>query len=483
MRPRFGPVAALTSALALGSCAVGPDYHRPALTVPADFKEAREWKQAEPRDNVDRGHWWSMYGDPVLDELEAGIDVANQSLRLAEAQYRAAKGLATQAEAALWPVLSASASVTRSHSGTGQTTVAAGGGAVLSGGTATTRNAALDASWEVDLWGGLRRAAEVGHEAARASHADFESARLSLQSQLATDYFQLRAADVTRRLLEETILAYEKSAQITRNQYAAGTVAKIDVITADEQLEATRAQAIDVDIGRAQLEHAIAILIGKAPADVTLAPAGLDAHLPSVPLGLPSDLLERRPDVAAAERRVASANAQVGVATAAFFPTLILAAQGGFQSRTEQHWFSVPNRYWSIGPTLAETLLDFGKRRGASEQARAQYDEAVATYRQTVLTSFQAVEDNLAALRLLEAEAAAQQTAVAHARQVVELTRNQYKAGTVSYLSVVTVQATALADERAAVSIEQRRFTASVALVAALGGGWSAEQLGHTLAK
>ena len=478
MKRRAQALAA--AAIVLSGCAVGPDYRRPALTVPADFKEAREWKQADPRDNFDRGRWWSMYGDPVLDELEAGIEVASQNLRLAEAQYRAAQGLATQAESALWPVLTASASITRSHSGSGQTTVAPGG-AVVSGGTSTTRNAALAASWEVDLWGGLRRAAEVGHEAARASHADLEAARLSLQSQLATDYFQLRAADVTRRLLDETILAYEKSAQITRNQYAAGIVAKSDVFIADEQLQATRAQAIDVQIGRAQLEHAIAILIGKAPADFTLAPAGLDARLPSVPLGLPSDLLERRPDVAAAERRVARANAQVGVATAAFFPTLTLAAQGGFQSRTSQNWFSAPNRYWSIGPALAATLLDFGKRRGVSEQARAQYDEAVATYRQTVLTSFQAVEDNLAALRLLEAEAAAQQAAVDQARQVVELTRNQYKAGTVSYLNVVTVQATALADERAAVSIEQRRFTASVALVAALGGGWSAEDLGHTL--
>jgi NodT family efflux transporter outer membrane factor (OMF) lipoprotein len=463
------------TALVLAACAVGPDYRRPEVPVSADFKEAREWKQAEPREAIDRGRWWAIYGDPVLDGLEAQVGVGNQSLKQAEATFRAARALAEQAQASLWPVLSASAGLTRSQSGAARVTGAP------SAGITTLRTAELDASWEIDLWGGLRRAAEVGRESARASHGDLEAARLSLQAQLASDYFQLRAADATRHLLDETLTAFEKSTQITRNQYAAGVAAKSDVMLAEEQLESARAQALDVDVGRAQLEHAIAVLIGKTPAEFTLAPGGLDAKLPGVPLGLPSDLLERRPDVAAAERRVASANAQVGVVTAAFFPTLTLAAAGGFQSTQASHWFSLPNRYWSVGPTLAETLFDFGKRSGVSAQARAEYEVAVATYRQTVLASFQSVEDNVAALRILEAEAGAQDAAVAHARQVVELTLNQYKAGTVSFLSVVTVQATALADERAAVSILGRRFAASVALVAALGGGWNAPDLHATL--
>ena len=318
---------------------------------------------------------------------------------------------------------------------------------------------------------------ESNEAAAEASAADLESARLLAQSELAADYLELRVADADKRLFDDTVAAYEKSLQLTQNQYAVGVAARADVVQAQAQLEAARAQQLDIGVQRAQLEHAIAILTGKPPADFAIEPLPMVPALPDIPVSIPSDLLQRRPDIAAAERRVAAANAQIGVAQAAFFPDLTLSASGGYDSSMLSKWFSAPNRIWSIGPSLAETIFDAGLRSAQTEAAIAAYDQTVAQYRQTVLGGFQEVEDNLAALRILEQEAKAQDAAVAAAEESVAITTNQYKAGTVSYLSVVTVQATALADERAQIDILNRRLTAAVTLIKALGGGWDMADL------
>jgi NodT family efflux transporter outer membrane factor (OMF) lipoprotein len=315
---------------------------------------------------------------------------------------------------------------------------------------------------------------------AQASAADLEAARLSAHAELAQNYFQLRALDTQKQLFDDSVAAYEKNLQLTQNQYAAGIVAKADVILAQTQLKSTQAQAIDVGVQRAQLEHAIALLIGKPASVFSIAPAPLTATLPAVPIGVPSELLERRPDVAAAERLVAAANAQIGVAIAAYFPSLTLSASGGYQSSSWSNWLTLPSRFWAVGPALAETLFDGGLRRAQTEQARAAYDGNVAAYRQTVLTGFKEVEDNLAALRILEQEAEVQDEAVQFARQTVALTTNQYKAGTVNYLNVTVVQAAALNNERTAVDILNRRLVASVLLIKALGGGWNSSDLTST---
>jgi hydrophobe/amphiphile efflux-1 (HAE1) family protein/NodT family efflux transporter outer membrane factor (OMF) lipoprotein len=459
----------------LGGCAVGPNYHRPT-TAPVDsFKEARDWKEAEPADTLERGPWWTLFDDPTLNQLESRIELANQNLRLAEAQYRQAHALAQESASTLWPVVAAAVGVTRSQQGNinlvgnnPPTPIPPSGQ-----GLETQHTLQATASWEPDLWGGLRRALESGRAAEAASAADLASMRLSIQAELASDYFQLRTADETRELLEASTKAFERSLNITRAQYDAGVVSRSDVILAETQLKQTQAQAIDLAVGRAQLEHAIALLIGEAPAALSIAPEASPAKLPGIPVGLPSGLLERRPDVAAAERRVAAANAQIGVATAAFFPVLTLSAEAGYQGNTAAHWISSPNLFWSVGPALAQTLFDAGARRARLAQARASYDATVATYRETVLGSFRDVEDAVAALRVLEEESAVQDDVVSLAQKEVAVSLQQYKAGTVTYLNVVTAQATALANERAAVSIRGRRLLAAVALVRSLGGGWT----------
>jgi NodT family efflux transporter outer membrane factor (OMF) lipoprotein len=335
----------------------------------------------------------------------------------------------------------------------------------------------LSAAWEADLWGRLRRAVESGEASAQASAADLAAARLSAQAELASNYFQLRILDAQKQLLEDTVAAFQKSLDLTKNRYDAGVAAKVDLVQAETQLRSTQAQAIDTGVQRAQLEHAIAILIGKAPAGFSIAPAPLAVAMPRVPAGLPSELLERRPDVAAAERRVAAANAQIGVAKAAYFPSLTLSASYGSRSADASQWFTVPSRFWSIGPALAQSIFDAGLRRAQTEQAIADYDATVAGYRQAVLAGFQEVEDNLAALRILGEEAEVQEEAVRAARESVLLTTNQYKAGIVSYINVVTVQTTQLNNERTAVGILGRRLVAAVTLVKALGGGWSAAEI------
>ncbi len=443
----------------LTACMAGPDYVRPPVEVPQAYKEAGPWQPAQPRDEGSRGDWWSIFADPELATLLAQIDVANQIVLVADARYRAARALVRQAHAGLFPEVSGAASATRTR--------APGNGPAV-----TTQALSLDASWEVDLWGRIRRTVEADTAAAQAGAADLAAARLSARAELAGDYLQLRVLDAQKRLLEDTVAAYARALEITRNRYAAGVAGRVDVAQAQTQLESTRAQALDVGVQRAALEHAIAVLVGKPPADFRLPPVTLQIPVPPVPAEVPSRLLERRPDIAGGERRVAAANAQIGVAKSAYFPSLTLAASGGYQSASLADLLSAPARVWSVGPALAETLFDAGARRAQTRQALANYDAGVADYRQTVLGAFQEVEDNLAALRILEEEARVQDAAVAAARQSVVLTTNQYKAGTVNYLDVVTVQATQLANERSALTIHGQRLAATVALVKALGGGW-----------
>jgi len=454
---------------------VGPNYVRPAVESPPAYKEAIPWKQAEPRDQEPRGKWWEVFKDPELDLLLAQVEVSNQTIKGAEARVREARALTQSARAALFPLVSANVGATRSGSSRASTNNA--GNTVQLGGVHNNYNVELDVSWEVDLWGRVRRTVEASEASAQASVADLESAKLSAQAQLAEDYFLLRVQDAQIRLLNDTVDAYQRSLQLTRNQYAVGVAARADVAQAETQLKSTQAQAIDAGILRAQLEHAIAVLLGKAPADFSIAAEVTPTEFPVIPTGLPSELLERRPDIAAAERRAAAANAQIGVAEAAFFPSLTLSATGGFQSSVLSQLFTLPSRYWSIGSALAQVIFDAGLRRAQTDQAIATYDENVANYRQTVLMGFQDVEDNLAALRILEQEAAVQDEAVKSARESLTITLNQYRAGTANYLAVVVAQAIALSNERTALGILGRRLAASVALIKALGGGWNSNAL------
>jgi len=440
---------------------VGPDYRRPQVVTPPQYKESKDWKIAEPRDGVKRGAWWEIFADTQLNALAEKVGKSNQNLRVAEAQYRRAQALVQQSRAGLFPTVKGGVSVTRSGSGTR----AVGNDYDLS----------AQASWDADLWGRVRRGVESSEASAQASAADVESVRLLVQSELTLDYLQLRVLDTQKILLDESVAAFAKSLEMTQNRYKAGLAGRVDVAQAETQLRSTQAQSVDTGVQRAQLEHAIAVLLGASPAEFALPAAPIKVAMPSIPPGLPSELLERRPDVAAAERRVAAANAQIGVAQAAFFPELTLSAAAGFQSSSFAHWLSLPSRFWSLGPALAQSIFDGGLRRSLTDQAIASYDAEAATYRQTVLTAFQDVEDNLAALRILEQEAKVQDQAVAAARQSVELTLNQYKAGIVSYLNVVTVQTTLLTNERTALSLLGRRLNAAALLVRALGGGWTVE--------
>ncbi len=454
----------------LCGCTAGPNYVRPPVETPAAYKETQDWKHAAPQDEKPRGNWWEVFNDPQLNALVTQVAISNQTIKGAEAAVREAHALTDQARAAYFPIVTANASMTRSG---GRPSVSGGNvNSTGGGGGANSYNVSLDATWEVDLWGKVRRTVEAGEATEQASAGDLGAATLSAQATLAEDYFMLRAQDAQIRLLNDTVDAYEKSLQLTRNQYAVGVAGRADVAQAETQLKSTQAQAIDAKVLRAQLEHAIAVLVGKPPAEFSIAVEPAPNVFPNIPVALPSELLERRPDIAAAERRAAAANAQIGVAEAAFFPALTLSATGGFQSTLLSSLFKLPSRYWSIGPGLAEIVFDAGLRQAQTAQAIATYDQNVANYRQTVLAAFQDVEDNLAALRILEEEAAVQDEAVKAARESVTITLNQYRAGTVNYLAVVVVQATALTNERAALTILGQRLTDSVALIKALGGGW-----------
>jgi NodT family efflux transporter outer membrane factor (OMF) lipoprotein len=455
---------------ALAGCAAGPDYVRPKMEVPAGYKELQGWRAAQPADTAPKGEWWAMFGDPELDALVARVEISNQSLRAAEARLRQARALADQARAGLFPALSANGSATRSKSPSLPNAPSFASGAV------NNFNASLNASWELDLWGRVRRSVEAGEAEVQASGADLEAARLSAQATLAQSYLALRVADATRRTLEDTVAAYTRTLALTRNRYAAGVAARVDVVQAEVQLKSAQAQLIDIGVERARLEHAVALQLGLAPAQLSVAPAPLVARMPGIPTGLPSELLERRPDIAAAERRAAAANARIGVAQAAYFPTVTLSGSAGSRATSLADLFTAPTRFWSLGAALAQPLFDAGLRRAEKAEAIAAYDGEVAAYRATVLAGFQEVEDNLAALRILEEEAALQDEVVQAARQAVALTTNQYEAGVVSYLNVISAQATLLANERTAANILGRRLAASVALIKALGGGWTIQE-------
>ena len=462
--------------LLAASCAVGPEYRKPPVETPAAFKEAPpgDWKTAEPRDGLLRGKWWEIFGDPQLNALEEQVAVSNQTLAQAEAQFRGARAAVQGARSGLFPTVTAGASVTNSRASGSRTSTVTG---TSRSDTATIYQVPIDLSYEFDVWGRVRREIEANVANAQASAADVEAVRLSLQTELAIDYFQLHGLDEQRQLLDSTVAAYERAFQITTKRHDQGVSSGADVAQAQTQLETTRAQAIDLGVARAQLEHAIAILTGKPPSELTIASAPIGVTPPEIPVALPAELLERRPDIAAAERRMAAANAEIGVARAAYFPSLTLGASGGFEASTISKLFSLPNRFWSLGPALVATVFDGGRRRAVTAQAEAAYDANVAAYREGVLTAFQNVEDNLVALRILAEEATQQAAATAAAERSLELARTRYTGGITSYLEVITAQNAALANERAAVDLRVRQMTASVNLVKALGGGWSASEL------
>jgi len=466
--------AVLAAALcaALGACAVGPDYQRPVLDVGAAYKEGQDavpgWKRAEPRDQAERGQWWRVYDDPVLDSLVDRLNASNQTIAQAEANYREAIALVRNARAGFFPTVGASAGVTRSGSGGGQS-----GSSSVSGSQVSNQyTLAGSVSWELDVWGKVRRSVEASQASASASLADLAATRLSAQAALVTAYLQLRVLDEQKRLLEDTVAAYERSLQLTQNRYAAGVAGLSDVAVARTQLESTRAQSLDLDWQRGQYEHAIAVLMGQAPSRFSLAARPFTLQLPEIPLSLPSELLERRPDVAAAERRAAAANAQIGVAQSAWFPSLTLSADGGFRNGQFAELLTAPARFWSLGPALAMTIFDGGARQSQIEQARAAYDAQAAAYRQAALTGLREVEDYLIQLRVLADEQTVQRRALEAARESLRLIQNQYQAGMVDYLSVATVEAAALSSERNALSLLSNRLVASVNLIVALGGGW-----------
>ena len=466
-----------TAAALLTACSVGPDYRRPDAPVPASYKEG--WKAGQPQDAADRGAWWAIYNDPVLDALEQQIDVSNQNLRAAEAAYRQARAVVAQARAGYFPTISVAASATRSGQGAQSTSgvTSASGITRFGGGVRTQYDLTADATWTIDVWGRIRRTVESDIANAQASAADLASARLSAQAALATDYFDLRATDELQRLLDAAVVAFTQSLEITRNQYRVGVAGQSDVVTAQTQLETTRAQAVAVGVQRAQFEHAIAVLIGKPPAEFSIEPTPMPNNIPVVPTDLPSTLLERRPDIAAAERLMAAANAQIGAAEAAYYPDVTLSASYGFVSSSLSTLLHASNALWSVGPTVTQTVFNGGLRGAQVDQARAVYDQNVATYRQTVLTGFQQVEDQLATLRVLARQAEVEANAVRLAREAERLTLNQYKAGTVAYTAVITAQTQALNNEQTELTILQNRLAASVALIQALGGGWAATQL------
>jgi NodT family efflux transporter outer membrane factor (OMF) lipoprotein len=434
--------------------------------MPTAYKELAGWKVAQPRDGKISERWWEIYHDPALNSLEEQVAISNLNVAAAEARFRQARAVVQVARAGYFPTVSAGASATRSKS-SGNLGAGRNGGTTIS-----DFQLPLDVTWELDIWGRIRRGVEASQASAQASAADLAAATLSAQAELAGNYLQLRILDAQKQLLDDTAAVYRKSLEMTNNRYDAGIAAKSDVLQAETQLTSTEAQAIDLKVQRAQLEHAIALLIGKPPSAFSLPSISFVTNVPQIPTGVPSEILERRPDIASSERSMAAANAQIGIAKAAYFPTVKLSAAAGLEASSLATWFAWPSRFWSVGPAVAATLFDGGLRKAQSEQAVAAYDSTVAAYRESVLTAFQEVEDNLAALRILEEEIRVVDQAVQASQQVVTITTNQYQAGTVAYLNVLVAQSIALANERTALTLVGRRLAASVLLIKALGGGW-----------
>ncbi len=472
------------AALMISGCTVGPNYHRPATPAAPSFKESSVvpppdlpgggWKQVSPNDSALRLNWWEIYQDPELDKLEQQVAGSNQTLKASYEQYIQARAAVQFYRSQYFPTVQAGPSASRSRQSQNRPLH-------VPGSNATYNDLFLQGqvSWEPDLWGNIRRQVESQRATAQATAADLANVDLSLRSELATDYFELRGLDTQQRLLDNTVQQYEQYLALTKTRFAGGVATESDVALAQTQLDQTRAQAIDVGVARAQYEHAIATLTGVSASSFALPPAPLDLTLPQVPVGVPSQLLERRPDVAAAERRANAANAQIGIAIAAYYPTINITGTGGFESKNPGTLIQGPSSLWSLGGSAVELLFDAGRRHALTEEARDAYEQNVANYRQTVLQAFQEVEDNLSGLRILNSESTAQQQAVDSARRSLAISTNRYKGGVTTYLEVITAQTTQLSNERTAADITTREFAASVQLIKALGGGWDNTRLPH----
>jgi NodT family efflux transporter outer membrane factor (OMF) lipoprotein len=456
----------------LAGCMVGPKYQRPAVPAAPAYKELGNWQQAEPKDTIVRGQWWQLFQDPQLNDLEAQVDRGNQTIAAAAANYEASRALVRQARSQYFPTLTTNPAITDARIST-----IAIPGITTKGFTDTTYNLPFTASWEPDFWGRIRNNVRVNVYAAQASAADLENARLLMHANLAADYFELRGVEAQRRLLDATVIAWGRYLELSRGLLRAGLSGDEAIAAAESQLEAAQAQATNLGIARAQYEHAIAILLGESPSSFSLASATKDVHLPSIPTGVPAALLERRPDVAAAERAMAGANAQIGIAKAAYFPNVILAATGGFESLSFTDWFTWPSRFWAVGPAVAETLFDAGLRRATVRQYQAQYDETVANYRQAALTAFGQVEDNLAALHILVQDLQQQNYAVQSAQRYVKLSTVRNLNGLDPYLNVLIAQVSLLNYQETYITFQTQQMLASVQLIEALGGGWDTAQL------
>jgi NodT family efflux transporter outer membrane factor (OMF) lipoprotein len=478
---RAGMLVFSTAAMILSGCTVGPNYHRPTAPSAPAFKESAVpppnppnggWKQVTPNDSAIRPNWWEVYQDPQLNKLEEQVAVSNQTLKASYEQYMQARAAIQVSRSQYFPTLSVAPAASRDR-------VSANRPLHVAGTETTYNDLALQgqATWEPDLWGSIRRSVESQRATTQATAADLANVDLSLRSELAMDYFELRGLDTQQRLLDNTVQQYQQYLDLTQTRFKGGVATESDVALAQTQLDQTRAQAIDVGVARAQYEHAIATLIGTPASSFGLAPAPLDLQLPQVPLGVPSQLLERRPDVAAAERRTDAANAQIGIAIAAYYPTVTIGGGGGFESQSFGNLIQGPSSLWSLGGSAVELLFDAGRRHALTEEARHGYELNVANYRQTVLQAFQDVEDNLSGLRILNSESLAQQRAVDSAQRSLLISTNRYKGGVTTYLEVITAQTTQLANERTAADITTRQFAASVQLIKALGGGWDTTKL------
>jgi NodT family efflux transporter outer membrane factor (OMF) lipoprotein len=485
------PMAMILAAWGAASCNVGPAYHTPTVQPPAAYKEVTpenakdidNWKTAQPSDAVIRGDWWEIFNDPELNQLEEQANKSNQSIASAAASFLAARAMVLEARSQLFPTVTTSPSITRQRE---SPTLLEGLAATPGTASSTKSQTAVvytdyslpfDATWVPDLWGKIRNTIASNAYAAQASAADLANTRLTIQAEVAVDYFELRSEDALKQLLDSTVEAYQQSLDLTKALYETGIDSDEDVAQAETQLETTEAQDTNVGILRSQYEHAIAMLVGKPASTFSIPVKALDTPPPPIPFGVPSELLERRPDIAASERLVAQANAQIGIARAAYFPTLTLSASGGFESSSITNWLSWPSRFWSVGPSLAETIFDAGLRKATVEQYRAQYDETVANYRQTVLTAFQQVEDNLAALRVLSQEIKQQVVAIDSSQRYLDLATDRYKLGIDPYLDVITAQTTLLSNKQTLVNLRMQQITDSVQLVEALGGGWTRAQI------
>jgi NodT family efflux transporter outer membrane factor (OMF) lipoprotein len=464
------PMFVLTSlSIAATSCSVGPNFHRPSAPVPIAYREYQGWKVATPNDTINRGAWWSIFRDPMLDSLERQVEVSNQNIKQAEAAFAQSKAIVHEQQSSFFPSVSVTPQVQRQKSGGG-----------LNSEAITSYSLEGTATWEPDIWGKIRRTVESSVASAQVSAAQLAAAKLSAQSQLATDYFQLRYADALKQLLADTVAGYERSLKIAQNQYAVGTAARSDVINAQAQLLAAQSAEINVGVQRGQDEHAIALLIGKTPADVSIPPAPLAERVPIVPTTVPSALLERRPDIAEAERKMKEQNALIGVQVAAYFPTINLSAVFGYAGNPGTALFFTSSEVWTLMASASQSILTGGQRSAAVAAARAAYDQSVANYREVVLAAFQNVEDELVALRVLGEQIGVQREAVQKAQQAVQISLNEYQVGTVAYTTVITAQVTLLNDQETALQVQEQRVVASVALVQALGGGWDSSQLPTT---